>query len=266
MDSEKIASDFLEISSEQRLNILKNLFENNLNISKLAKLLGATNSEIHRNIGRLAKNELIIKSPDGNYELTTFGVLVLKLIPSFNFVSENKLFFNKHSLENIETKFLQRIGSLQSKKQIKGYVKVLEKWKKIHENSEKFIYNILSEVPYSNEIIDIISNKLEKEIPIKSIFLKNVIIPEDRRKIFEKRQFQKYVTKGILERRMSSVNLIGLFLTDKEAAIFFHNKEGDVDLSEMFSSTEKEFRDWCLDYFENAWKNSTTFQEGKLKE
>ena len=44
-------------------------------------------------------------------------------------------------------------------------------WKKIHENSEKFIYNILSEVPYSDDIIKIISDKLEDNVSIKSIFL-----------------------------------------------------------------------------------------------
>ena len=260
-----MAGNFLEIASEQRLNILKNLSENNLNISKLAKLLDATSPEVHRNVKRLEKNGLIIKIPDGTYELTTFGKVTIQLIPAINFVSENKKFFNKHSLDNVENKFIQRIGALYNKKQIKGYVKVLEKWKKIHENSEKFIYNILSEVPYSDDIIKIISDKLEHNISIKSIFLKDVIIPEDRRKVFEKKQFQKYVTTGILERRMAQKNILGLLVTDKEAAIFFYNVDGEVDLSEMFSSMDKEFLDWCIDYFEYSWKNSFSFQESKLK-
>ena len=264
-DSEKIASDFLEIASEQRLNILMSLSKENLTISKLAKLLDATNPEIHRNVGRLSKNGFIAKTPDGNYELTTFGQVVLPLIPAISFVSENKKFFNAHDLSYVDKKFIQRIGSLQNKKQIKGFVKVLEKWKKIHENSEKFIYNILSEVPYSTDIIDIISDKLEKNISIKSIFLENVIIPDDRKQVFEKKQFQKHVTKGVLERRMAKGNILGLLVTDKDAAIFFHNNEGEVDLSEMFSSTDKEFREWCLDYFEDSWKKSTSFQESKLR-
>ena len=65
-NSEKIASDFLELASEQRLNILKNLSENHLSISKLAKLLDATNPEVHRNVGRLSKSGLawrIAKTP-----------------------------------------------------------------------------------------------------------------------------------------------------------------------------------------------------------
>ena len=73
------------------------------------------------------------------------------------------------------------------------------------------------------------------------------------------------MTKGILERRMTQKNILGLLVTDKEAAIFFYNVDGEVDLSEMFSSMDKEFIDWCMDYFEYSWKNSLSFQESKLK-
>ena len=266
LNSENIANEFLELASEQRLNILINLLEQNLNISKLAKLLGATNPEVHRNVGRLSKNGLIIKNPEGNYELTTYGKTTLALIPSISFVSENKNFFNSHTLNNVESKFIQRIGALQNKQRIKGFVKVLEKWQKMQENADKFIYNILSEVPYSKDIINVILKKLENDVYIKSIFSETAVIPENRKKMFEELGFQKFVTNGNLERKISKTNVMGLLITDKEAGVFFQKKDGDLDLSEMFTSTEKEFREWCMDYFEYCWKNSTSFQESKLKE
>jgi len=266
LDTEQIATDFLELASEQRLNILKNLAENNLNISKLAKLLDATNPEVHRNIGRLYKNGLIVKNPDGNYGLTTFGKAILELIPSFSFISQNKNFFNLHTLDNVEKKFIHRLGDLQSKKKIKGFVKVLEKWKKMHENADKFIYNILFEVPYSKEIIDVISTKLEKKVQIKSIFFETAVIPEDRKKIFEEQNFQKYITEGKLERKISKNKTLGLLVTDKEAGVFFQKLDGEQDLGEMLFSDELEFREWCMDYFAECWKNSSSFLESKLKE
>ena len=163
MQSERLSNDFLELASEQRLEILSNLNENHLNIAKLAKLLGATNPEVHRNVGRLSKNGLIVKNPEGNYQLTTFGKSVLSQITSFDFISANRDYFNEHNLDNLDTKFIQRLGSLSDKKQVKGFVKVLEKWRKIQENADEFICNIMSEVPYSNDIIDVISNKLKKK-------------------------------------------------------------------------------------------------------
>ncbi|MDH3611268.1 MAG: transcriptional regulator [Nitrosopumilus sp.] len=265
-NSEKIASDFLELASEQRLSILKNLEEKHLNISKLAKILDATNPEVHRNIGRLSKNGLILKNPEGNYELTTYGKVILAQIPSISFVSENKDFFNLHNLSDVETKFIQRIGALQSKKKIKGFVKVLEKWKKMQEDAEEFIYNILFEVPYSKDVIEVISNKLEKGIHIKSIFSETAIIPDDRKKVFEEMDFQKYIIKGNLERKITKNKAVGLLITEKEAGVFFQRSDGEQDLSEMLVSTEIEFRDWCIDYFEHTWKTSNAFLESKLNE
>ncbi|MDH3278207.1 MAG: transcriptional regulator [Nitrosopumilus sp.] len=265
MNTEQIANNFLELASEQRLNILKNLSDRNLNISKLAKLLGATNPEVHRNVGRLSKSGLIVKNPDGNFELTTFGKAVMVQIPSINFVSEDKDFFNSHSLGNVNSKFIQRLGALQDKKRVKGFVKVLEKLQKIQEEADEFIFNILSEVPYSKEIVDVISKKLENKVLIRSIFSANTIVPENRKKVFEEKGFQKYVTDGNLERRISKNIVIGLLVTDKEGGVFFQNKDGELDLSEMYTSTASEFREWCLDYFNDQWKNSTSFQESKLK-
>lgn len=266
LDSEKMANNFLELASEQRLNILKNLVEKNLNISKLAKILDATNPEVHRNIGRLTKNDLIERNSDGNYELTTYGKTVLIQIPSISFVSENKDFLNEHTLNGINKKFIQRIGALQGKNKIKGFVKALEKWKKIHENADEFIYNILYELPYSDDIIDIISSKLKKNISIKSIFSEITVIPEDRKKVFEAKGFQKYVSDGILERKITKDKIIGLLVTDKEAGVFFPKRNGEADLSEMWVSTDSDFREWCVDYFEESWKSASNFQESKLKE
>lgn len=266
LNSEKTANDFFELASEQRLNILTNLAEQRLNISKLADILDATKPEVHRNVNRLTKAGLIEKEHEGNYILTPYGKAVLIQIPSLSFITDNKQYFTNHTLGNLETKFIQRIGALHDNKQIKGFVKVFEKWQKIHENAEKYIYNILSEVPYSGDIINVISTKLENNVKIRSIFSEKAAIPEDRKILFMKKDFQKHVTNGLLERKMMKYVSIVILVTDKEAAVFFSNVQGEPDLSIMFTSTNIEFHDWCLDYFEWCWKNSSSFQESKLKE
>jgi len=265
LDSEKIAGDFLELASEQRLSIMISLAEKRLNNSKLANLLNATQPEVYRNASRLTKAGLIEKGLDGNYGLTTFGNAILVQIPSLSFIAENKPYFDTHTLGNLEPKFIQRLGALQDKKQVNGFVKVLEKWKKIHENAEKYIYNILSEVPYTSDIIDVIHSKLENDIPTRSIFAEKAVIPEERKKIFEEKGFQKYVTSGLLERRIKKDITIVVLITDKDAAVFFPNTSGVPDLRTMFFSSNPDFQDWCFDYFEWCWKNSTSFEESKLK-
>lgn len=263
-DSENISAELFELSSEQRLGILQKLSKNKLNNSKLAEILGATKPEIHRNVSRLSKSGLIEKDTDGNYSLTTYGKAALVLIQSVAFFSENKSYFNKHTLGNLDEKFIQRLGALQNKKNVKGYVKTIEKWRQIHENAEKYIHNILSEVPYSGDIVEVISKQLKNKIEIHSIFSENVIMPEERKKIFEEKGFQKYIQNGNLQRKIKKDVTVAVLVTDKEAAVFFPDFEGEIDLSQMFYSVDPEFREWCYDYFEWSWSQSTLFQETKL--
>lgn len=118
LNIEKIAGDFLELSSEQILEILTNLAEKKFNVSKLADILDATKPEVHRNVNRLVKAGLIIKDSDGNYTLTTYGKTALMQIPTLSFISENKKYFTNHTLGNLETKFIQRLEALHDKKTI----------------------------------------------------------------------------------------------------------------------------------------------------
>lgn len=266
INPEQAANNFLELASEQRLNILLNLEKKQLNITGLADILDATKPEVHRNVTRLIKSGLIEKNNDGSFILTTFGNVILGQIPSLFFISDNKKYFSSHSLGNLQSKFVQRLGALQENQHINGFVKVIEKWTKIHKNANEYIYNILSEVPYSKDITDVISSQLKNNIKIKSIFSENAVIPEDRKKIFQEKDFQKYVVSGLLERKIKKDISVGVLVTDKEAAIFFPNLQGEPDLGEMFVSSNDDFHDWCIDYFDMCWKNSSSFQESKLKE
>jgi len=264
--TEKIASEFFEIGSEQRLNIILHLNEKAWSISPLAKELEATITEVHRNFGRLQKVGLILKNVEGTYHLTIFGKTICSMIPSIVFVSENKKYFESHDFGDLPIKFLHRVGELCEQQHIKGFVRVLEKWTEIHNNATQYIYNILTEVPYSKDIIDVVEEKLNKKIKIHTIFAENAIIPEERKTIFKIKNFHKFIKEDLLVRRMIKQVSVVVLLNEKESCIIFPNQNGEPDLSEMFYSTDPQFHEWCLDYFEHSWKNSTSFQESKLNE
>ncbi len=262
--TEQLASEFFEIGSEQRLSIILHLNEKTWSISALAKELEATVTEVHRNFGRLQKAGLIQKDADGTYNLTLFGKIICSQIPSIVFISENKKYFENHDFGDLPEKFQHRVGELYEQKHIKGFVRVLEKWKEVHDNATQYIYNILSEVPYSKDIIDIVEEKLSKKIKIHTVFAENAITPEERKTIFKIKNFHKFIKEDLLVRRMIKQVSIVVLLNEKESCIIFPNLNGAPDMSEMFYSTDPQFHEWCLDYFEHCWKNSTSFQESKL--
>lgn len=262
---EKVASDFLELSSEQRIKILTKLEEKKHTLSKMAQELDATVPEVHRNFTRLANSGLIHKDPEGIFELTEYGKIVLSMIPGFVFISDNRKFFEKHNFGNMPLKFIQRISSLQNSIHIKGFVKVLEQWKNIHSNSKTFVKNILYEVPYSQDIMETIEKKLVNNIHIQSIFSEDAVIPEERKKIFQKFDFKRFVENGTLERKMTKSVQLMILINEDEACVIFPNNNGEPDMSEMFYSKDPSFREWCDDYFSYCWKTAFSFQENKLK-
>ena len=73
-----IADLFLEIASELRYNVLKKLDEKNQKQSQIAKELGMTLPESHRQFERLTKTSLISKMSDGLYSITPFGHILLE--------------------------------------------------------------------------------------------------------------------------------------------------------------------------------------------
>jgi len=104
MDLTEYASYFLELASKQRLKILQSLDEKDQKLSELAKMLDATAPEVHRNLERLERNNLIKKSTAGTYTVDDLGKVVLSLIPTIGFAVKNKDFFSDHPIEKIPKK------------------------------------------------------------------------------------------------------------------------------------------------------------------
>ncbi len=263
-DSEGIADEFLEVASEQRLSIVLFLDKEKSNLSGIAKHLDATAAEVHRNLGRLQKAGFIKKDSDGNYSLTVYGKTIRAQIPTLRFMIKNKRYFEVHDFSDLSTKYIQRIGALDEFEMVSGYVKVMERWEEIYKNAKKYIGNILIETPYNEKLLKIIESKLNTKVKISSIFSETAVIPKERREILTKFNFSKFIKDGLLERKMKKDAKIGLILNEKEAGLSFPTSDGEPDLSKMFYSTNELFHEWCLDFFNDQWKDSSAFQEAKL--
>lgn len=264
-DYEKIAKDFLEISSQQRIEILSKLLNEKSRVAIMAKELDATVPEVFRNFGRLVQANMIAKESDGDYGITSYGKIICGQIPSIAFLSQNKKYFREHDFGDLPQKFLQRIGALATGKHIKGFVKILEQWKEIYKNSNEYIYNILFEVSYDTDLLESLVKKVNKGVKVNSIFSESAIIPKERKQILEKLGFKKLIEQGLIERKMKENVQVVVVLNEKEACVMFPKSGGEVDVSEMFYSDSPDFHEWCLDYFKHCWRDSKVFQESKLK-
>jgi len=263
--SDKIAAEFLELSSEQRLGIIQMLKTKKSKLSEIAKKLDSTNSEAHRNLSRLTKAQIISKDGDGNYHLTAYGNMLCLMIPSLRFFGDNKKFFSNHGFGSLPANYIQAIGSLADSKRISGYVRVMECWKNIYQNATKYIYNILNEVSYDSETINIVKDKLKSGMAINTVFIENAVISDNRKDILENTELGKLIKNSHLERRFSKDASIVMVLNEKQSSVAFPTTDGKIDISEVFYSDSPEFHDWCLSLFRHNWEHSTAFFDEKLK-
>lgn len=261
---DETADYVLDLASSQRLSILFKLLEKKSTPTELAKNLDSTKQEVHRNFTRLMESGLIKKNNDGKYSLTTFGEVVCTQVPTLVFLSQNRKYFEGHSFGEIPHKFKMRCGQLASGNHIKGFSKVMEKWKSIYKNSDEYVYEILSEVPL--DLIEPLVKRIKKGVKFNYIFSESAVVPEGRKSLLKKLGFDKLMEDGLVERKMADNVQTVLVLSEKEACVLFPDQNGESDISEMFYSDDPMFHEWCLDYFRYCWYGSDVFKESKLKE
>lgn len=256
---------FFELASEQRLAIIFRLNEKTAKISQLAKDLGITMQEAHRNVNRLQDAGLIEKDPEGIFSLTTFGNTIIKQIPTFNYLSKHKEYFSEHILGELPIKFIMRLGALDRCEFVKGVVAILERWKDIYRQADQYIYEIVPQVP-----IDLIGPAVtrvkEKGVKYSYVLPKNVIVPKGRKDLLKKLDHNELLNKGAIERRMVESVQVAVILNEKQAAVLFPTQKGETDMNLIFVSSDSVFHEWCLDYFRYRWYGSDIFDESKLKE
>ena len=90
---EDTARIFFELGSTQRIGILFKIAEVKCNLARLSMVLGCTMPEIRGNIIRLTNNGLVDRESNGTFFLTTFGKTILDQIPTLDFLSSNKEYF-----------------------------------------------------------------------------------------------------------------------------------------------------------------------------
>jgi DNA-binding transcriptional ArsR family regulator len=94
---EKLGGLQSELSSCDRLSILKELGNDAIGVTKLSKKLGLTTQETSRQVFRLKEAGLLRKDNRGLYRLTSYAELVLKQLEGLDFVSRHKEYFKSHS-------------------------------------------------------------------------------------------------------------------------------------------------------------------------
>lgn len=261
---------YRQLANSDRLEIMLFLDSRIGKMASISKELGARMQDVKRNLDSLLNEGLVERNSHGEFSLTTFGSVIVRQIPSIDFLSRNKEYFYNHNFERIPDKFIHRIGELNNSKLVKGYVAVIESIKEMYSQAEEYIYGMLPEV--SLELVEAIISKIRSHtITFNYILPEKAIVPKVSHELVKDSSYIKLMHQGLINGRMVKKIGAAVIVTDRDGAVMFPFTDGETDMRTMFCSNETTsgeglFHEWCVDFFKHNWENSEYYNKGKLIE
>ena len=165
---DRLCDLLFELSNEDRLKILKELQNENLKLSHISQRLNFTAQETSRNIARLVETKLVTRTTDGSYEISPYGIQAMRIIPAYQFLSENSEYFYEHTLENIPDKFVSRIGELNKCKPITQLLDVFGNIERVFREAEEY-YLYIGEPLGLSSTLSLVREALDRGVKARGI-------------------------------------------------------------------------------------------------
>jgi predicted transcriptional regulator len=239
---------FLELSSETRLSILRELNANNLKTQEIANRENLTATEAVRQLQRLADASLARRNPDGAYAITGYGKTILQLSKHLEFLFRNKEYFSTHDLSQIPSRFVSRIGELANARLSMDTMETMDAGQRILREAEEFAWG-LGEGHIPELMIPVMNGQVRKGLEMKFVTPESLIQNNSSAQNVEIRGLG-YIPAVIV-------------LTEKEAAICFRFSEGRVDYA-GFIGKDEAFLDWTKDLFLYYWDKARRYPIPKI--
>lgn len=239
-----------ELSHPVRYEITKLLAASPLRLTKIGDHVDANNPEVSRHLDRLKNANIVAKNADGYYSTTSFGQLVISMLPGLSFLADHPDYFLDHDLSLLPVSFINRLGELSNCTYTEGTINNFGISTKMVHEAEERIYLVTKEIP--RDTTSFHSRGLEG-INMKVIRHDDTAVSCDD----DECRDQEFRDRLRVLQELPAIMVI----TEKEAALMFPNQKGAFDFAAGFNSTDPAFRSWCEDLFEHLWKAGSTLDE-----
>src|SRR5215207_11751675 len=251
---ERLTEHLFILASIDRLTLLSEIAIERRRLSQLTTNLSATPQETSKHLTRLRDAKLIEKDSDGFFCLTVFGRIMLNLLPSIRFLTQNREYFLSHDISSLPLEFIERLGELQENEYGEKVGAILAHLQQVVQDAEKYIW-LMADHPLGGQEYVTGSGKLESS----STVTWRVIVPAGSSIDWTRLRASAGTHKGRIEYRlMEDPNDIkaGIALNEKIAGLTFPDTTGKLDFNSGFGSNNPIFRMWCQDLFEFHWNKA----------
>ncbi len=260
---ENLRKLFFELSSEDRLGILQQLSKNAMNVTSLSKKLGLTTQESSRHVSRLSDVGLTQKDSKGLYNLTLYGKLILTQLEGLAFTSKHEDYFASHSLTNLPSEFVSRIGDLAGSRYVDDVSDVFFGIDRVIQDSKEYVRTITDQ--YLMSTYPLLKEAIERGVQVRNIeardwivspTMKQAYFSEEDHWVAMRQAFNEARADGLIEERMLERLDVFLYMSEKEVAgVAFPLSNGKFDYL-GFSSKSERVHKWCSDLFQYYWERA----------
>jgi predicted transcriptional regulator len=246
---ESLSELLFVLASTDRLQVLTCLKEKKeYRLGDIAQTLDSSIQEASKHVARLREQNLVEKDPsNGYYALTTLGKLVIKLLPSIEFLSQNKEYLLTHNISSLPEEFIERIGELQEHQYNAKVGLVLSFTHQVIHEADKFVW-LMSD----HSLIDVFDIERDRN---RSLTWR-IILPTGNKIDWQNlRSYAKNVHSRI-EIGFSHEIIAGMALNEKIAGLLLSDLRGNLDFNSGFISSNLSFCKWCQDLYSYVWSES----------
>jgi predicted transcriptional regulator len=248
---ERLAELLFILASIDRLTLLSEISNEKSKLSQLTTKLSATPQETSKHLMRLRDAKLIEKDSEGFFSLTAFGKIIMNLLPSIRFLTENREYFLSHDISSLPLEFIERLGELQEGHYAEKVGSILTHLQQVVKDAEECIW-LLADHPLGSGEYVARSGKLES----CSTVTWKIVIPAGSSMDWKKVRADVGIHKGRIEYHLIEDPIdirAGMALNEKIAGLTFPDITGKLDFNSGFRSDNPVFRRWCQDLFVFHW-------------
>ena len=231
---------FFDLASESRIDIIRELKEQNLKNNELAGKLDLTATEAFRQLQHLTEALIVQRLPDGTYTITNYGKLALQLLQSLEFTFEHKEYFLNHDVWRLPYQFVNRIGELSRSTLSMDTIENINRAGRMFNESEKYAWAMGEKVLQSlgPAMTDPISKGVKFRFMGGESSLPNF----------------NHVPGEVphIELRTLTDVPAAIVCTEKDACICLPSTEGRMDYA-AFYGKDQMFVNWATDLFLYYW-------------
>jgi len=236
---------FFELSNEDRIKILYQIKQKPSTITALAKSLDLSTQEVSRHVARMMEQQIVTRDSSGEIVLDNYGRTVLLSIPYFQFISNNKDYFNSHTIQDLPSKYLIRIQEIQNSILITDPMTVFQRIMIMCETAEEYVFRLTDQ--HLRLLYPQIQSAADRGVEFK-------LIEPFHYQLSPGAEFTPRVRPSET-RGLESIPAF-IAVSEKEvAAISFPLTGGGFDYL-GFSSTDPKVHEFCVDLFSYYWEKA----------